>query len=894
MKPNKGALCQCAQHLAAGGAVKEPDLNLWDLPPLLLKALRAKMAEPEAEAPESTLAELREATRPSFRMPSSGRRPERLNASRDANIPLHLARGWAAGTLGLPGDIEGLGRMLIPGVSNEPALPTSETFQGLLPGAPETPAGRAATDLGSLFGGVGVATLARGAKKSSKAIQGALNTAAANARATGDLNVGLAGGQRGAIRTRGGNFNLGPPETWDGDWIPENLDKNSPVYQWQAKNLANYIKRDLGAPTDPLLALEKELPGLHFANDEAWPTTQDAVDRLYDIRRGLHGYREGSAEGQRLFNMATNYLGKHEELSGGAPLTRWGQAADSNVLLARAGVQLAEELADRWPMATMYPDRPHFDAPDPLGDLVRHTDNMISRYEMSARDNGLKAPVGDRFQKLKEYRQKLDEAMVKDWRAKTPDAETFSLGGSAPNDLGFNHMIDYLEAATAPYKRANFGQSVLTPEEMAAQQAGYVKDLLAGNVEPWRMSPIRRLDLDSDAALARAGLLVDPESLPRMSVADVSRKTAAWNKYLEEQQSKLPTALDKGWKTFKEYPEKGMKWVEFSYKDGDFFTPDTLPEGHTVSKIKNGNLPPGHMGEFTYAVVDKDGRMLERARPQPTESDALTEFTDLYRINPLREGLKAEGDTMGHCVGGYCDDVIHSGTKIYSLRDAKGRPHVTVEAAPDRVKSFTGWFDTMPVDLFNSYVDDFLSKNPGYKTGNGEPVGPEWKEHMEQLYRKTNVPQMNIVQIKGKQNAAPIADYLPYVQDFVKSGEWGRVGDLQNTGLRKLRGRYFSSEELDKAMKDAGWGMTSRDIETDYYDMLDRQRMDAADLTFFKSLGFDVDDPKFGAPRPRGYAQGGSVKPNEPDAPKGFLPRNFEQWIEYAEELYANSANGRT
>ena len=34
--------------------------------------------------------------------PSSGRRPERLNQSRNVNAPLQLARGWAAGLLGLP------------------------------------------------------------------------------------------------------------------------------------------------------------------------------------------------------------------------------------------------------------------------------------------------------------------------------------------------------------------------------------------------------------------------------------------------------------------------------------------------------------------------------------------------------------------------------------------------------------------------------------------------------------------------------------------------------------------------------------------------------------------------------------------------------------------------
>ena len=46
----------------------------------------------------------------------------------------------------------------------------------------------------------------------------------------------------------------------------------------------------------------------------------------------------------------------------------------------------------------------------------------------------------------------------------------------------------------------------------------------------------------------------------------------------------------------------------------------------------------------------------------------------------------------------------------------------------------------------------------------------------------------NIVQIKGKGNKKPVDKYLPMVQDFVKSGNWGDVGDLHNTGLLKVGG----------------------------------------------------------------------------------------------------------
>jgi len=50
-----------------------------------------------------------------------------------------------------------------------------------------------------------------------------------------------------------------------------------------------------------------------------------------------------------------------------------------------------------------------------------------------------------------------------------------------------------------------------------------------------------------------------------------------------------------------------------------------------------------------------------------------------------------------------------------------------------------------------------------------------------------NWNQQDILQIKGKQNRAPNPEYLPYVQDFVKSGKWGEVGDLGNTGLTDVR-----------------------------------------------------------------------------------------------------------
>lgn len=119
--------------------------------------------------------------------PSSGKRPEKLNVSRDVNMPAQAARGWVAGTLGLPGDIESLGRMAVnfafgPGgvnVDETPVLPTSDFYREYLPGYDPAPAARAASGLGALAGGAGSTKLAGAAVKGAKATGKALGPKAA-------------------------------------------------------------------------------------------------------------------------------------------------------------------------------------------------------------------------------------------------------------------------------------------------------------------------------------------------------------------------------------------------------------------------------------------------------------------------------------------------------------------------------------------------------------------------------------------------------------------------------------------------------------------------------------------------------------------------------------------
>lgn len=55
-----------------------------------------------------------------------------------------------------------------------------------------------------------------------------------------------------------------------------------------------------------------------------------------------------------------------------------------------------------------------------------------------------------------------------------------------------------------------------------------------------------------------------------------------------------------------------------------------------------------------------------------------------------------------------------------------------------------------------------------------------------------------VEQIKGNSNLKPNDEYLPAVQDFIRSQKWDSIGDLRNTGLNRVGDRYFTQTELDE------------------------------------------------------------------------------------------------
>lgn len=100
--------------------------------------------------------------------------------------------------------------------------------------------------------------------------------------------------------------------------------------------------------------------------------------------------------------------------------------------------------------------------------------------------------------------------------------------------------------------------------------------------------------------------------------------------------------------------------------------------------------------------------------------------------------LWAEGNKMDHCVGDYCERVETGESTIYSLRDPKNRPHVTIEMQnnSDRptVTQVQGKRNSRPNDLYKAMVSEWLS------TLNGQvQLDPSMKTHeLWQMFEKLN------------------------------------------------------------------------------------------------------------------------------------------------------------
>ena len=244
---------------------------------------------------------------------------------------------------------------------------------------------------------------------------------------------------------------------------------------------------------------------------------------------------------------------------------------------------------------------------------------------------------------------------------------------------------------------------------------------------------------------------IRPEQLNKVSMEQAVRRTYEYDQEMARKLDAARLTAREGLPVYKDYPE-GLKWVELN-RPGDF-SAESDAMGHSV----RGYEPP-------------------KGHPDWTEGSG-------------------DSGSSGYGLGGW--EAIKSGdAKVYSLVDAKGEPHVTIEVGKARPTQAD--IEKQPQEVQDEFKRRFdnWAYNIDYR-----PSPEEIRRETELLFRSMNIPtNERINQIKGKQNAAPKENYLPFVQDFVKGGEWSDVNDLQNTGLTRYDNQYLTPVEAEVAIK---------------------------------------------------------------------------------------------
>jgi len=326
-------------------------------------------------------------------------------------------------------------------------------------------------------------------------------------------------------------------------------------------------------------------------------------------------------------------------------------------------------------------------------------------------------------------------------------------------------------------------------------------------------------------------LRLTTKTLDKMSVPQAVEHVDKINAWRAAQKAEVNKARAANAATVvhKEYPEAGMKWVELKIPEmtENFKAPDRY-------EIKK----PTPSSE-TFAIWDKENQQYITSG-LGSEEAAIKHLHQTINQGALEDALKYEGEILQHCVGGYCPDVISGKSRIYSLRDESGRPHATVEVQPK---------DMVFSDLVNhlggneELANDYLARGWQKRQQSMDDKSP-----LAYAMEEAQVPNLQkIKQIKGEGNRAPKEDLQPFVQDFVKSGDWSQVGDLQNTGLQQTKNAPWR-----KRFEDAGIDVPNFVSDKEYENLVKQ---------YFEKTSTPV-DPKFmqdtyGIPM---KAQGGTVR----------------------------------
>lgn len=295
---------------------------------------------------------------------------------------------------------------------------------------------------------------------------------------------------------------------------------------------------------------------------------------------------------------------------------------------------------------------------------------------------------------------------------------------------------------------------------------------------------------------------VPADKLPQYDLVRAVKETAKRDAEMARAMEREAAESSKDLPVYKDYGD-GTRWVELKLADkltlqqARFIRPATEAE---LDFRADSHSPTLREQGHTLVAIDTEGKPISNNYTKAYAGGTTPENTH------LAGQLAREGNQMGHCVGGYCEGVASGESRIFSLRDAKGKSHVTVEVAPPGPHGY-------PVQQFlkdHPEVNERIRSQLITKEMYESDLNPEWVDLLRAAARTPEYAAWlkekpsSILQIKGKQNRAPAVPYLPYVQDFVKGGRWGEVGDLEGTGLRRAGKYYLSLADFQEAAFEHG------------------------------------------------------------------------------------------
>ena len=376
-------------------------------------------------------------------------KPRRAKQDREAaaNAPLSALRGYAAGTAGLLGDIEGLARAGISqlppqlltafpalrafGIGSRanptPQMPTTEFYNEYLPGAQlnQTPTGKAFTTAGNLLGGTGSTSIARLGIKSTAELADLAARIAAEAPRSGSRAA-----QLGVIKLPGGNQLKGSFEN-----SLKGLKTDVPVFDFsEGRNIkqaeGNFIEQNFpGINQEYSDAFRASgMHSMHYAKNQI-PWLKENHPEI--IESLLTGKTKDQVLNNWIDKQLTSYM-KNDMATPGDPIRALAERGVTYAEMAPLNTYLSDVLGRRRE-SVGFPAKGFGQS------------EAAQRWEAAADEAIHNAPARDRLNLPGSEKTLLENP----WLAKvSPETMTYGAYANSGPQLGFSHLIDELRNAT--------------------------------------------------------------------------------------------------------------------------------------------------------------------------------------------------------------------------------------------------------------------------------------------------------------------------------------------------------------------------------------------------------------------------------------------------------------